>query len=93
MGFILISVQTGREHDVQQALSGMRELAEKYALHYTTHSELGYRFDFLVKANATDSSALRTFVEAKIRAIPGVAGIKSIAGMSFSPADRYIGSP
>lgn len=90
IGFVLINACAGREHEVQQVLSKIKEISERYALHYTTHSGIGYKYDFLVILSAEDSTLLDRFVETNIKNVPGIADIKIIAGMSFSPMDRYV---
>ena len=81
MGFILINTLTGKEHDVQDALSKTSGLSECYALHED--------YDFLVVIHALDSSALEKFVDGNIHIIPGIVGIKSIVGISSTPVEFY----
>lgn len=89
IGYILISSQSGKEHQIHQALQQIQELHEKYALHYTTHSGIGYRYDFLVTAISQDSGMLQKFVENHISTIQGVSGVKIITGLSFEPVEKY----
>jgi DNA-binding Lrp family transcriptional regulator len=77
-GFILITAQTGKEHDVQKALSKIPGLSERYAIHEN--------YDFMVIAPAADSSSLERFVTDTIKSIPGVSGIKTILGIAVGPA-------
>ena len=79
-GFVLINVQTGKEHDVQKALSEISGLSERYTIHQG--------FDFLVIANAEDSASLERFITGAIKPIPGIAGIRTILGIAVGPAAR-----
>jgi DNA-binding Lrp family transcriptional regulator len=79
-GFVLINVEAGKELDVQKALSNISGVSERY----TIHDE----FDFMVIANAADSSSLERFVTGAIKPIPGIAGIKTILGIAVGPATR-----
>jgi len=77
-GFILISAQAGKEHQVQNALAMVNSLTERYTIHET--------YDFLVIAPAADSSSLERFIADTIKPIPGVSSIKTILGIAVGPA-------
>ena len=79
IGYILINAQAGSEHHIQDALSKIPQLSERYALHE--------QYDFLVRLNALDSSELNHFVDDKIKPISGVIGIKTVLGISSSPVE------
>jgi len=87
IGFILLNAETGKEHEVQEALSGIDELSDRYALRgLSTPKEHStrYGYDFLVIIHSTDSTALERFVINRIEPIPGIVGIKTVLGMSFT---------
>lgn len=77
IGFVLVNAATGKEHKVQDALSQINQLSERYALHD--------EYDFLVVVGAEDSAALDRFVIKSIKSIPGVAKTKVVLAVSVVP--------
>lgn len=84
IGYVLINASMGCEHEVQQSLSEVPEVVERYALHYTSTPDIVSRYDFLLVMNTNDSGSLDRFVESKIRPIQGIARIKTVVGVSFT---------
>jgi len=79
-GFVLITVKSGKELDVQKVLSEINELSERYTIHK--------EYDFLVIASAVDSVSLEQFVMDVIKPIPGITEIKTIFGIDVGSAAK-----
>lgn len=92
VGFFLVSVEMGKEHDVQRSLLAIGEISERYALHYLSEPEMGRQYDFLIVVRGEDSSTLERFIEEKIKKIDGVRDTKALIGMTFTPSDKKIHS-
>jgi DNA-binding Lrp family transcriptional regulator len=77
-GFLLITAQAGKEHQVQKALAMVNGLTERYTIHED--------YDFMVIAPADDSSSLEQFITDTIKPIPGVSSLRTILGIDVGLA-------
>lgn len=75
VGFVLISTETGKEHDVYNALLSVPEIVELHPL-------FG-EFDLIGKIEASDFDTLGHIIVSSIRSIDGVGNTKTLTGTRF----------
>lgn len=75
VGFVLISADTGREHDVYNDLLDVPEIIELHPL-------FG-EYDLIGKIEASDFDTLGHVVVSSIRTIDGVMDTKTLTGTRF----------
>lgn len=75
VGFVLISTETGMEHDVYNALLSVPEIVELHPL-------FG-EFDLIGKIEASDFDTLGHIIVSSIRSIDGVDNTKTLTGTRF----------
>lgn len=75
VGFVLISTETGKEHDVYNALLSVPEIVELHPL-------FG-EFDLIGKIEASDFDTLGHIIVSSIRSIDGVDNTKTLTGTRF----------
>ncbi|MDP6639981.1 MAG: Lrp/AsnC ligand binding domain-containing protein [Candidatus Poseidoniaceae archaeon] len=72
IGFILITTEPGREHDVRDTLDGVELVTNRWML-------FG-EFDLIVRIQADDESALTRCIVENIRTIDGVCDTRTLLG-------------
>lgn len=75
VGFVLISADTGQEHDVYNALLSVPEIMELHPL-------FG-EYDLIGKIEAADYDTLGHIIVSSIRSIDGVKDTKTFTGTRF----------
>ncbi len=75
VGFVLISTETGMEHDVYNSLLSVPEIVELHPL-------FG-EFDLIGKIEASDFDTLGHIIVSSIRSIDGVDNTKTLTGTRF----------
>ena len=75
IGFVLVSTNTTKEHDVYRELSKIMEVIELHPLFGD--------YDFIAKIETDDFNKLGAVVVEKIRTIDGVRDTKTLTGMRF----------
>jgi DNA-binding Lrp family transcriptional regulator len=75
IGFVLISIKPGKEHDVYNELLKVKEIVELHPL-------FG-EYDLIAKVEAEDFDKLGTVVIDKIRTVTGVIDTKTLTGIKF----------
>ena len=75
VGYVLLNVVPGMEHDVYLQLKDIDNVADVTVL-FGDH-------DLIVKLNAEDLSSIATTVVESIRQIPGILNSKTLAGAEF----------
>lgn len=75
IGFVLVSTNTTKEHDVYTDLSKIKEVVELHPLFGD--------YDFIAKIETSDFNQLGGVVVEKIRTINGVKDTKTLTGMRF----------
>lgn len=75
VGYVLLNVIPGKEHDVYLSLKDMESVADVTVLFGD--------YDLIVKLIADDLSSIATAVVESIRQIPGILDSKTLAGAEF----------
>jgi DNA-binding Lrp family transcriptional regulator len=75
VGYVLLNVVPGKEHDVYLSLKELENVADVTVLFGD--------YDLIVKLIADDLSAIATAVVESIRQIPGIIDSKTLAGAEF----------
>ena len=75
VGYVLLNVIPGKEHDVYLSLKELENVADVTVLFGD--------YDLIVKLIADDLSAIATAVVESIRQIPGIIDSKTLAGAEF----------
>lgn len=75
VGFVLISTETGMEHDVYNALLDVPEIIELHPL-------FG-EYDLIGKVEASDYDTLGHIIVSSVRSIAGVDDTKTLTGTRF----------
>lgn len=75
VGYVLLNVVPGVEHDVYLQLKGLDEVADITVLFGD--------YDLIVKLVADDLSSIAATVVESIRQIPGILDSKTLAGAEF----------
>lgn len=75
IGFVLVSTNTTKEHDVYTELSKIKEIVELHPLFGD--------YDFIAKIETEDFNKLGAIVVEKVRTIEGVKDTKTLTGMHF----------
>ena len=75
VGYVLLNVVPGKEHDVYLSLKDMESVADVTVLFGD--------YDLIVKLVADDLSSIATAVVESIRQIPGILDSKTLAGAEF----------
>lgn len=75
LGFILISTEAGRDHDVYDLLLKVPEITEMMPL-------FG-EFDLIAKVETNSFDDLGQVVNEKVRSIPGVTDTRTLTGTKF----------
>jgi len=75
VGYVLLNVVPGKEHDVYLSLKDMESVADVTVLFGD--------YDLIVKLIADDLSSIATAVVESIRQIPGILDSKTLAGAEF----------
>ena len=75
VGYVLLNVVPGQEHDVYLSLKDLESVADVTVLFGD--------YDLIVKLVADDLSSIATAVVESIRQIPGILDSKTLAGAEF----------
>ena len=75
VGYVLLNVVPGKEHDVYLSLKELESVADVTVLFGD--------YDLIVKLVAADLSSIATAVVESIRQIPGILDSKTLAGAEF----------
>ena len=75
VGYVLLNVVPGKEHDVYLSLKDLESVADVTVLFGD--------YDLIVKLVADDLSSIATAVVESIRQIPGILDSKTLAGAEF----------
>ena len=75
VGYVLLNVVPGKEHDVYLSLKDLESVADVTLLFGD--------YDLIVKLVADDLSSIATAVVESIRQIPGILDSKTLAGAEF----------
>ncbi len=75
VGYVLLNVVPGKEHDVYLQLKDLESVADATVLFGD--------YDLIVKLVANDLSSIATAVVESIRQIPGIIDSKTLAGAEF----------
>ena len=75
VGYVLLNVVPGKEHDVYLSLKELESVADVTVLFGD--------YDLIVKLVADDLSSIATAVVESIRQIPGILDSKTLAGAEF----------
>ena len=75
VGYVLLNVVPGKEHDVYLSLKDLESVADVTVLFGD--------YDMIVKLVADDLSSIATAVVESIRQIPGILDSKTLAGAEF----------
>ena len=75
VGYVLLNVVPGKEHDVYLSLKDLESVADVTLLFGD--------YDLIVKLVAEDLSSIATAVVESIRQIPGILDSKTLAGAEF----------
>ena len=75
VGYVLLNVVPGKEHDVYLSLKDLESVADVTVLFGD--------YDLTVKLVAEDLSSIATAVVESIRQIPGILDSKTLAGAEF----------
>jgi DNA-binding Lrp family transcriptional regulator len=75
VGYVLLNVVPGKEHDVYLQLKDLESVADVTVLFGD--------YDLIVKLIANDLSSIATAVVESIRQIPGILDSKTLAGAEF----------
>ena len=75
VGYVLLNVVPGKEHDVYLSLKDLESVADVTVLFGD--------YDMIVKLVAEDLSSIATAVVESIRQIPGILDSKTLAGAEF----------
>jgi len=75
VGYVLLNVVPGKEHDVYLQLKDLESVADATVLFGD--------YDLIVKVIANDLSSIATAVVESIRQIPGILDSKTLAGAEF----------
>ena len=75
VGYVLLNVVPGKEHDVFLSLKDLESVADATVLFGD--------YDLIVKLVAEDLSSIATAVVESIRQIPGILDSKTLAGAEF----------
>lgn len=75
VGYVLLNVVPGKEHDVYLSLKELESVADVTVLFGD--------YDLIVKLVAEDLSSIATAVVESIRQIPGILDSKTLAGAEF----------
>ena len=75
VGYVLLNVAPGVEHDVYLQLQQLESVSDATVLFGD--------YDLIVKLEAVDLSSIAKAVVESIRQIPGVVGTKTLAGAEF----------
>jgi uncharacterized protein with GYD domain len=72
IGFVLITTQPGREHDVRNTLDGIEYVTDRWML-------FG-EYDLIARVQADDEYTLTRCIVEEIRIIDGIADTKTLIG-------------
>ncbi|MDG1557829.1 MAG: Lrp/AsnC ligand binding domain-containing protein [Candidatus Poseidoniaceae archaeon] len=72
IGFVLITTQPGREHDVRSTLDGIEFVTDRWML-------FG-EYDLIARVQADDEYTLTRCIVEEIRVIEGIADTKTLIG-------------
>ncbi len=75
VGFVLVSAEAGKEHEVYNALLAVPEIVELHPL-------FG-EYDLIAKVEAEDFDTLGHIIVSRIRSIDGVHDTKTLTGTRF----------
>jgi len=75
IGFVMISTEPAKEHDVYNELLKVKQIIELHPL-------FG-EYDLIAKVEAKDFDQLGQIVVDKIRSVPGVIDTKTLTGIKF----------
>jgi len=75
VGYVLVSVEPGKERDVDTAIMKIKKVKEHYAL--------SGEYDFILKVEADSFNDLGAVVTGEIRKIGGVRDTQTLTGINF----------